>query len=97
MGRQRNVISALFKKMTASNPATLTETVKVLMPCITTNLTDGEIMEMILNLGSYKSYKLDQLMLPLETYKAMRIIRGMEMYDINWAENIKALHAFMES
>lgn len=95
--RQRNVVTALFKKMTAGNPAQLTETAKALMPCITTNLTDGEIMGMILNIGSYKSYKLDQLMLPLETYKAKKIIRGMEMYDINWVENIRALHAFMES
>lgn len=97
MERQRKVIMALFTKMKGSNPGKLTETVEALMPEITTNLTDGEMMNMILGVGSYSSYSFDQLMLPIETYEAKKYIRGMEMYDINWVENIKALHAFMES
>ena len=51
----------------------------------------------ILNFGTYSSYSFDQMMLPLETYDAMKYIRGMEMYDINWEKNIKELHTFMDS
>jgi LCP family protein required for cell wall assembly len=97
MERQRKVIMALFTKMKGSNPAQLTQTAEALMPEITTNLTDGEMMNLILGVGTYSNYSFDQLMLPLETYKAMKYIRGMEMYDIDWVANIKALHAFMES
>ena len=67
------------------------------MPEIKTNLTDGEMMNYILGVGTYSSYSFDQLMLPIETYDAKKYIRGMEMYDIDWVANIKALHAFMES
>lgn len=97
MERQRKVIFSLFEKMKGSNPAKLTSTMEALMPSIKTNMTDGELMEFILGFASYSNYSFDQMMLPLETYQAMTHINGMEMYDINWVENIKALHAFMES
>ncbi len=97
MERQRNVIMALFKKMSASNPKRISSTAEALMPYVTTNLTDMEFMGLILDFISYRHYDIDEMMLPLEKYKAMVVIRGMEMYDINWEENVNALHAFMES
>jgi len=97
MERQRKVIKALFDKLLASDPGTLTKTVESIMPMIKTNLTDGEMMAMVMNVGSYRNYSFDQLMLPLETYKAMKTIKKMEMYDIDWTENINRLHAFMKS
>ncbi|HHX19829.1 MAG TPA: LCP family protein [Clostridiaceae bacterium] len=95
--RQRNVIMALFKKMGSSNPKRIATTAEALMPYVTTNLTDFEFIGLIFDFISYRHYDIDQMMLPLELYKAMVIIRGMEMYDINWEDNINALHAFMES
>ncbi|MCK9176696.1 MAG: LCP family protein, partial [Clostridiales bacterium] len=97
MERQRKVIFSLFEKMKKSNPARLTSTAEALMPTITTNLSDTEFMGFILNFGTYSSYSFDQMMLPIETYDAMKYIRGMEMYDINWERNIKELHTFMDS
>ncbi len=95
--RQRNVIMALFKKFGASNPKRMVSTAEELMPYVTTNLTDTELMSLIVDFASYRNYEIDQLMLPLEKYDAKVIIRGMEMYDIDWKKNIEALHAFMES
>ncbi len=95
MERQRKVIFSLFEKMKKSNPARLTSTAEALMPTITTNLSDTEFMGFILNFGTYSSYSFDQMMLPIETYEAMKYIRGMEMYDINWKKNIEELHTFM--
>ncbi|MBP6161732.1 MAG: LCP family protein [Clostridiaceae bacterium] len=97
MERQRNVIMALFKKFAASNPKRMASTAEALMPYVTTNLTDMEFMGLIVDFVSYRNYDIDQLMLPLEKYGALVIIRGMEMYDINWTKNIDTLHAFMES
>lgn len=97
MERQRKVIFALFEKMKKSNVAQLTSTAEALMPTITTNMSDTEFMGFILNFGTYSSYSFDQKMLPVETYDAMKYIRGMEMYDIDWEKNIKELHAFMDS
>ena len=97
MGRQRNVIMALFKKFAASNPKRMGSTAEALMPYVTTNLTDMEFMGLIVDFVSYRNYEIDQLMLPLEKYGALVIIRGMEMYDIDWTKNIDTLHTFMES
>lgn len=96
MERQRKVIFSLFQKMKGSNPAQLTSTAEALMPTITTNMKDGEFMGLVLNFPSYSSYSFDQLSLPVETYKAKVTVRGMEMYDINWVENIRTLHDFMK-
>lgn len=97
MERQRKVILALFQKAKSTNVTQLASMVEALMPNIKTNMTDGEIMSLVANFPSYTGYSFDQLMLPIETYKAKKTIRGMEMYDINWVENINTLHAFMES
>ena len=97
MERQRKVILSLFNKMKSSNPANLAVLAEALLPNVKTNMPKSEILGLVANVGTYSSYSFDQLMLPLETYKAMRTIRRMEMYDIDWATNIKALHAFMES
>ena len=97
MERQRKVILALFQKAKATNVAQLASMVETLMPTVKTNMTDGAIMSLVVNFPSYVGYSFDQLMLPIETYEAKTTIRGMEMYDINWVENIKALHTFMES
>lgn len=96
MERQRNVIVALFKKLGSSNPKRMASTAEELMPYVTTNLTDMEFMGFIFDFISYRHYDIDEMMLPLEGYKALVKIRGMEMLDINWDKNIKTLHAFME-
>ncbi len=97
MERQRKVILALFQKAKSTNVTQLSSMAEALMPTIKTNMTDGAIMSLVANFPSYTGYTFDQLMLPVETYKAKKTIRGMEMYDINWVENINTLHAFMES
>lgn len=97
MGRQRKVILALFEKMKNSDLTHLNDSVKALMLCVKTNLTDQEMIQFIFRVPQYKSYSFDQLSLPLETYEAMRYIYDLEMYDIDWVKNINALHAFMES
>lgn len=97
MGRQRKVILALFEKMKSSDLTRINDSVKALMPCVKTNLTDQEMMQLIFKVPQYKGYSFDQLSLPLETYEAMKYIYDLEMYDIDWVKNINALHAFMES
>ncbi|MGI6617582.1 MAG: LCP family protein [Saccharofermentanales bacterium] len=97
MGRQRKVILALFEKMKSSDLTRLNDSVKALMPCVKTNLTDHEMMQFILKAPQYKGYSFDQLSLPLETYEAMKYIYDLEMYDIDWVKNINALYTFMES
>ncbi|HZK41739.1 MAG TPA: LCP family protein [Clostridia bacterium] len=97
MERQRKVILSLFQKAKSSNPAQMISMAEALMPTIKTNMTDAEIMSLVVSFPSYTSYSFDQLMLPVESYDARKTIRGMEMYDIDWMRNIKALHAFMES
>ena len=97
MGRQRKVILALFEKMKSSDLTRVNDSVKALMPCVKTNLTDQEMMQLIFKVPQYKGYSFDQLSLPLETYEAMKYIYDLEMYDIDWVKNINALHTFMES
>ncbi len=97
MERQRNVIIALFKKIGSCSTKKMSATAESLMPFVTTNISDIDFMSLIFDFITYRHYEIDQMMLPLETYKAKVVIRGMEMYDIDWKENIGALHKFMES
>lgn len=93
--RQRTVIETLIRELRTGSIPELTRTFEAVAPHLTTNMTRGQIMGLILEAPRFLGYEIDQLMLPLETYDAMTYINGMEMYDIDWEANVSALHDFM--
>lgn len=89
--RQRKVLEQVFVNVKDSNIIELNNLLNIILPQITTNLTEGEIFSMILNLPAYSKYALKQWSIPVkESYSFMRI-RGMDVIGIDFEENIKEI------
>lgn len=90
--KQREVLEKVFHKIKDSNMVKLNKILNAVLPEITTNLKEGELFSLILNIPAYGKYNLEQWSVPAEgTYDFLRI-RGMDVIGIDFDENITKLH-----
>ena len=85
--RQRNVPSAVMKKLPGAlvtNPGGL---INGLFPNLTTNLTQGECMQLSLMAGKLLTYELVQDSLPLDGTYSNANIRGMAVLQVDFDQN----------
>lgn len=90
--RQRRVLEKVFLKMKDLSIIELNNLLNIILPQVTTNLTEGEIFSMILNLPSYSKYALKQWSVPVQGSYSFLRIRGMAVIGIDFAKNIKEIH-----
>lgn len=85
--RQRRVLTAIFKKAKSLSLPELNDLMNAVLPCVTTNLTQGEILSLLLHSGEYLDYELVSSRIPVDgSWKNLRI-RGMAVLGIDFAEN----------
>jgi LCP family protein required for cell wall assembly len=90
--RQRRVLEQIFNQVKASNLIELQNLLGIILPQVTTNLSEGEIFTLILSLPAYINYDIDQWSVPMSnSYSSLRI-RGMSVLGIDFEENISELH-----
>jgi LCP family protein required for cell wall assembly len=89
--RQREVLELIFHKIKNLSLKKLNNLLNILLPQITTNLTEGELFTLILSLPSYKGYSLEQWSIPVEDSYSFLTIRGMSVIGIDFEENINRL------
>ena len=85
--RQRNVLSAVFRKLPAAvltNPDGL---INGLFPNLTTNLTQGECMQLALMAAKLMTYDIVQDSLPLDGTYSNASIRGMSVLQVDFDQN----------
>lgn len=100
-GRQRTVITALLNKVPGMDIPTLISMANEILPFVNTNLTNTEIMKYIMECLPMVT-NISQRMLPVEnesgnTFTGIIYVNGREMYRVNFAHNIQALHDFINS
>ena len=99
--RQRTVITALLNMVPNMDVSTLISMANEILPLVNTNLSNTEIMQYIMECIPMVS-NISQRMLPVEnedgeSYTGIIYVNGREMYRVNFAHNIKALHEFINS
>lgn len=89
--RQRAVLQQIFNKVKDYNLIELNSLLNIILPEITTDLTEGEAITLALGMNAYKKYTLKQYRLPYDgTWQTMRI-KGMSVLGINFEKNITNL------
>lgn len=87
--RQRRVLEQVFNNVKGLNIIELNELLNIILPQVTTNLTEGEIFSLILGLPSYKNYNIEQWSIPVkDSYQFLRI-RGMDVIGLDFEKNIQ--------
>ena len=100
--RQRDVIEALIRSVGSLSLTQLNDLANALLPALTTDMSNGEILAELVNVPEYASYPIDQRMLPIEneageSYIGIITKYGAEMYSVDWSTNLPALEEFINS
>lgn len=90
-GRQREVLTSLFKKV-KSQKLSLSEIKQLadtILPCLSTNLTQSEVLGLLSEVPDYMDYELVSARIPFTgTYKNMGV-RGMAVIGVDFEENTR--------
>lgn len=85
--RQRKVITAIFKKAKSMSFTKLNDLADTLLPKVTTNLSQGDVLIMMLYAKEYLDYEIVSCRIPAaKTYKSLRI-NGKSMIGIDFEKN----------
>jgi len=90
--RQREVLEQIFNKAKKLKLSEIKELADRILPQITTNLQEKEIISLLLSVPAYIKYDIKQATVPVKgSYKNVNI-RGMDVLVIDFVENIRFLH-----
>ena len=93
--RQRIVIEKVFEKAKALNLLEINDLLNTFLPQVKTNLTQKEILSLLLKVLDYFQYELESHRLPVDdSWKYMRV-NGMSVLGIDLEKNQKALKEFI--
>ena len=100
--RQRDVIEALIRSVGGLSLGQLNNLANVLLPALSTDMSNSAILAELVNVPEYASYPIDQRMLPIEneagdSYIGIITKYGAEMYSVDWSTNLPALKEFINS
>ena len=94
-GRQRTVITKVFEKAKTLNLLEINDLLNTFLPQVKTNLTQEEILSLLLKALEYLEYDLESHRLPVDdSWKYMRV-NGMSVLGIDLEKNQKALKEFI--
>lgn len=82
--RQRSVITALINKAKGLSLAQLNDLAKLILPMVTTNLTQTECMSMLVNALEYFSYDIQTLSIPQASSSYLTMIDGMSVFYVDF-------------
>ena len=95
------MIIALLQQAKGLSVNQLIEMADQILPSVKTDMSNGEIMEYLLQAPTLLSYEISQRMLPIEnengSYTGKIYVNKREMYKVNFTTNIPALHEFLKS
>lgn len=89
--RQRKVLSALFTKAKDAGIVELKSLFDMVLPQVTTDLTQGECFSLLLDLSNYKNYEIISNRVPYDGAWSSARIRGMAVLSLDFDKNISQL------
>jgi LCP family protein required for cell wall assembly len=90
--RQRRILEQLYSKVKDLGLIKLNKLLNIILPQITTNLTEGELFTLILSLPSYAKYDLEQWSVPIENTYTFLSIHRMSVLGMDFNKNIKEIN-----
>lgn len=100
--RQRIVIDELIQTAMAASVGDLYRLTNQILPLVTTDLSNREILSHALQFASMGDFQVDQLLIPIEnmageSYTGMMYVDGLELYSYDVNDNLTALEEFLAS
>lgn len=87
--RQRVVIGEIIKKTKTLSVSELNDLADIVLPMISTNLSKGEVMSLLLSAKEYLNYKVVNGRMPIDGSYRYMTIRGASVLGVNFDKNKK--------
>ena len=86
--RQRRVLTQIMDKAKTLSVSEMNRLLDVVLPLISTNLTQGEVMSLIVNSPEYLSYDLESYRIPIDhSYSYVNLESGAAVLGVNFRMN----------
>ena len=96
--RQRNVISAAMNQIKDLNIFEFNNTLNTVLPLVQTNLTEGEITNLLFMASKFKGTEIEGMTIPAKgTYGSMTGLGGRNLFSVDFKTNTEILHDFITS
>lgn len=89
--RQRNVLSAIAKKLPLAMATNSSEVIEGLFPNLTTNIKQTEVYRLSLNAAKYLTYDMEQMAIPADGTYSNATIRKMMVLQVDFEANKKII------
>ena len=87
--RQRKVIGQIIKRTKKLSVSELNSLADIVLPMVSTNLSKGEVLSLVMNAKEYLNYKVVNGRMPINgSYKYLKI-RGASVLGVNFEKNTK--------
>lgn len=86
-GRQRTVLTAVQEKARMLSLPELNDLMDLVLPCVTTNLTQGKVLTLMLHASEYLDYEVNSGRIPFDGSWQNLKVRGMDVLEIDFHEN----------
>lgn len=94
--RQRKVIIAAMEQLSQSSPVKLVSILTELLPMVKTDITAGQIAELLTLLPQFLHPETEEMTIPVKgTYGSMKGMGGRSLYSLDFKKNAKALREFI--
>lgn len=90
--KQREVLITIYEKVKKLNFIELNGFLNTILPQITTNFKENEILAQLFTISAYFQYDLEQWSVPMQGTYVGRRIDGMQVLEIDFEENIAELY-----
>lgn len=85
--RQRKVLTAIMTEAKSSSLSELNDLANVLLPQVTTNLTQGDVLSLMMNVMDYLNYEIVSCRMPIDGSYKYLTIRGMSVLGVEFDKN----------
>ncbi|MBQ5545459.1 MAG: LCP family protein, partial [Clostridia bacterium] len=87
--RQRKVLNEIFKTAKGMSVSELNQFANVALPCITTNLTKGEVLSMLMQTPEFLEYDMVSARMPIDGSFKYMTVRKMSVLGVDFSKNTK--------
>ena len=89
--RQRKVIKEMIKKSKKLSIIEMDRLANKIFPQIKTDVTEGEMAELLIEMLDYRRYKVQEFRVPMDDTYTNQVINGMDVLDVDFYTNSEML------
>lgn len=89
--RQRRVIAEMIKKSKKLSIIEMDKLANKIFPQIKTDVTEGEMAELLIEMLEYRKYKVQEFRVPMDDTYTNQVINGMDVLDVDFYTNSEML------